>query len=125
MNDAAEIHAEAQAADERIRNQNRVLLNIIWGFSLLIAVEAYVFSPLPGAISHHIVDASSALFWLAFWALPAVFLGAQAPLHRQVLKRFFPAHHRNRRAVILTPLISFGVLAALLTLILPLSLVHF
>ncbi len=114
-----------EARELRIRKQNRVLLNLIWGFILVILVEAYVFSPLPGLISRHVVGASSALFWPAFSALPAVFLLSQAFLHLRVLKRYFPHHRRNRRAAIFTPIISFVALTLLLTLLLPLAPVHF
>ena len=114
-----------ETKDLKISKQNRILLNLVWGFSLVILGEGYVFSPAPGLLSQHVVDASSGLFWLVFWAIPVAFLCLQAILHLKVLNRYFPEQRRrNRRSMIGTPLAAFLALVAILALILPMSVVH-
>ncbi len=109
----------------KIQKQNRILLNLVWGFALVILGEGYFFSPLAGLMVRHLLQAPSALFWLAFWAAPVAFLILQSFVHLRVLNRFFPSHRRhNRRWAIGVAAASFAALIAILALVLPMPVVH-
>ncbi len=110
--------------DLKIQRQTRILLNLAWGFALVILGEGYVFSPLSGLMARHLVQASSAIFWLAFWSAPVAFLALQSFAHLRVLNRFFPDCQRNRRWAVGVACASFAVLIAILVLVLPMPVVH-
>ena len=109
----------------KIARQTRILLSLVWGFALILVGEGYMLSPVPGLISGHVVAATSALFWLAFWLFPLALYCSQPFVLLPVLNRYFPQlAPRNRRWAIGTPLASFILLMLMLMVVLPVSPVH-